>query len=642
MMLFDLCEPGQTPEPHARDKKIAIGIDLGTTNSLVALSLNHQPEIIRDSAGQALLPSIVSYREDGSIEVGQPTTAGATIRSVKRLMGRGFADIKKIAGLLPFDISMLEEDMSGVVRLHNGSHTVTPVEVSAEILRALKRRAEEQLDTTITQAVITVPAYFDDAARNATKDAAKLAGLEVLRLVNEPTAAALAYGLDQQSEGIYAVYDLGGGTFDVSLLRMEKGVFQVLATGGDASLGGDDIDAAIAETIIEQFRAKHNLPELTSAELQQLLSVARTLKETLSATTTVPFECTIGGIRFNGNFTRTMLEQLIAPMIQRTITIMNSVFDDAGVTASDVQGTVMVGGSTRIPAIRNAVATLLGKPPLTDVNPDEVVALGAALQAENLTGGGGSLLLDVLPLSLGLEIMGGMNEKIIHRNTPIPVAVAQEFTTYQDGQTGMQIHVVQGEREMVSDCRSLAHFELKNIPPMHAGAARVKLSFTVDADGLLTVSAQEETTGTRQEIAVKPSYGLREGEIERMLRDSMENARADVAKRLLTETKVETTRNVLAVEQALKEDGELLDAAELSAIEQQLLITRKALEGEDRDLIAHEMQQLDAVTDILVSKRMNVHIGKAFTGMSLEQLEQIADKGTREGAAGSLPLEGGG
>lgn len=626
MMLFDLCEPGQTPEPHAGEKTFAIGIDLGTTNSLVAFSTNQKPEIIRSKQGHALLPSIVSYSDDGAKHIGYAAASAHTeIRSVKRLMGRGFGDIKKIAGQLPFDISLLEEDMSGIVRLNIGDKTVTPVEVSAEILRVLKSRAEAALGAEVTKAVITVPAYFDDAARNATKDAAKLAGLEVLRLVNEPTAAALAYGLDNASEGIYAVYDLGGGTFDMSLLRMEKGVFQVLATGGDAALGGDDIDAAIAEMLVDQFQLKHNVGEITHAELQALLTVARSIKETLTVEERCDYHYSINGIPAEGSFSREHLEKLIAPTIRQTLAIASSVLDDADITPDEVHGVVLVGGSTRIPSIRAAVGQLFGKEPLTDVNPDEVVALGAALQAENLTGGGGSLLLDVIPLSLGIEIMGGMNEKVIHRNSPIPVAVQQEFTTYQDGQTGMKIHVVQGEREMVGDCRSLAHFDLKGIPPMKAGVARVKLSFVVDADGLLTVSAMEETTGAHQEVAVKPSYGLKEGEIEQMLRESMEHAQSDVRLRLLTESKVEAARSVIALEQALIEDGALLEAEERLAIDAQLAQTKAAIAGSDRDLINDDVQQLESVSQVLVSKQMNAHIGQAFKGMTLDQLEQAAE-----------------
>ena len=625
-MLLDLCEPGQTPEPHARDTALAVGIDLGTTNSLVAISHEQKPEIIPGSHG-ALLPSIVSYLSNGQIHIGSTSSAAhTTIRSVKRLMGKGYRDIKKIAGQLPFDLSLLDEDLQGMVRLTVGEKSLTPVEISAEILRALKARAEEHLGQLITKAVITVPAYFDDAARTATKDAAALAGLEVLRLVNEPTAAALAYGLDHQAEGIYVVYDLGGGTFDISLLRMEKGVFQVLATGGDTTLGGDDIDAAIAEIIISQFTLQHHEPEITSSQLQKILQLARNIKETLTAKDTAPFHSTISGIALAGNVTRTQLEALLSPIIRRTLSIAQDVLDDASITTEQVHGIVMVGGSTRIPLIRESVATFFGKEPLTNVNPDEVVALGAALQAENLTTGGGGLLLDVTPLSLGIEIMGGMNEKIIQRNTPIPVAVTQEFTTYQDGQTGMKLHIVQGEREMVGDCRSLAHFELAGIPPMKAGVARIKLTFTIDADGLLTVSASEETTGTHQEIAVRPSYGLREGEIEQMLRDSMEHARSDVARRLLTEARVEGQRSVLAAEQALIEDGHLLNSLEKTAIEKQLELTRFALSSTERDAINTAVTQLEAVTEVLVSKQMNAHIGKAFTGMTVDELEKVAGK----------------
>src|SRR5436190_393402 len=498
MTLLEIHEPGETPLPHAGEGSLAVGIDLGTTNSVVAIARDGKPAALHDETGKAMVPSVVAYPSSGGVLVGDdarllmPQEPRNVVASVKRLMGRGAAVLHTVAGVLPYEIEpgSGETDM---VKLRIAGKPRSPVEISAEILKALRKRAEAALEKPVERAVITVPAYFDDAARTATRDAARVAGLEVLRLVNEPTAAALAYGLDKGSEGLYAVYDLGGGTFDFSLLRLEKGVFQALA--------------------------------------------------------------------------RPEFDAMIAAYVKRTIDIARRVLDDADMKVDEVHGVVLVGGSTRVPLVRAAVADMIGTAPLTDIDPDEVVALGAALQAEALTGGSETLLLDVTPLSLGLETMGGLVEKIVPRNTPIPAQLAQEFTTYQDGQSAMAIHVVQGEREMVADCRSLARFELSGIPPMTAGAARIRVSFAVDADGLLTVSAEERTTGVAQRIEVKPSYGLSHDDMADMLYDSLEHAEDDVARRLLTEARVEAERGLLALDAALAKDGKLLSSEERAELD---------------------------------------------------------------------------
>lgn len=624
-MLLDIYEPGETPLPHADERGAAIGIDLGTTNSVVAISRGGTTEALRDPAGRALIPSVVLYPSVGAPVVGDEAIAqlaqnpGAIVSSVKRLMGRGIDDLKSLAGTLPFTV-VPGSGEGNMVRLLVGGRDLSPVEVSAEILRACKARAEATLDQDVTRAVITVPAYFDDAARTATRDAARIAGLDVLRLVNEPTAAALAYGLDHAVEGLYAVYDLGGGTFDFSLLKLEKGVFQVLATGGDTALGGDDFDRLLAEHVLSERRARGLNADLDSDDAKLILADARRIKEGLSDNAGVDWRVTLNGVVSSHKLSASAFEAMIAPLIGRTIEISRGVLSEAGVDAEEVKGVVLVGGSTRVPAVRNAVADFFDKHPLTDIDPDEVVALGAALQAEALTVGSDTLLLDVTPLSLGIETMGGLVEKIIPRNTPIPVALAQEFTTYQDGQTAMAIHVVQGERELVADNRSLARFELHGIPPMVAGAARIKVTFTVDADGLLAVAASEKSTGVSQRVEVRPSYGLDEDTMARMLRESLDNATDDMEQRLLVEARVEARRAVAALDAALAADADLLNPAERGEIDAAKAAVEKAVDGADRDAINTAVEALDRQTQEFAERRMDRGINKALTGMDLEKL----------------------
>jgi len=624
-MLLQIHEPGQTPAPHDQDRGLAVGIDLGTTNSVVALAVGERAQVIRDEKGEGLLPSVVAYGADGSVLVGEQAREQlldhpeGVVSSIKRLMGRSAADLKQLGGALPYDLD--ETTGIGMVRLKIRGRRLTPVEISADILRAIKARAEARLGQDVDRAVVTVPAYFDDAARNATKDAARLAGLEVLRLVNEPTAAALAYGLDHEAEGVYAVYDLGGGTFDISLLRLEKGVFQVLATGGDSALGGDDFDHLIAERFLAERKKAGIAEAIDSSEAKNLLVAARRAKEALTDEDQASWEIAIGGKTTRHALTRAEFETLIAPLVKRTANLVRGVLEDAEIEVEAVKGVVLVGGSTRVPSVRRAVAELFGREPLADIDPDEVVALGAALQAQALTQGGGALLLDVTPLSLGIETMGGIVEKVIPRNTPIPVGMAQDFTTYQDGQTGMLIHVLQGERETVDQCRSLGRFELRGIPPMTAGAARIRVTYAVDADGLLTVAAEEKTTGVKAHIEVKPSYGLSEDDMARMLRDSLENAREDMERRLLIEARVEAQRVLLALDAALAVDGALALPEERQTMEKTAQRLKAAIAGEDRDLINGLVEELEKAGKPFAQRRIDRAINSALAGHRLDEIE---------------------
>lgn len=613
MNLLQIYEPNQTPLPHS--DVAAIGIDLGTTHSVVAVASAGNVDVVQNIHGHALVPSVVYYGDDGSVDVGYSAKARGdkgeknVVSSIKRLMGRGAGDIKKILGNSQYEIV---EGNAGMVRLRAGGRELTPVEISADILKHLKAMAEKALGKAVTKAVITVPAYFDDAARAATKDAARLAGLEVLRLVNEPTAAALAYGLDGAAQGIYAIYDLGGGTFDISLLKLEQGVFQVLATGGDAALGGDDFDQAIAAWILTE--TGNGEANLASEKIGEVIALARKAKHALSDSESTK----INYAGKNITLTRADFNLLIAPYIKKTIAVCEQAMQDAKLTISDIKGIVMVGGSTRVPLVFSEVENFFGKAPLNDVNPDEVVALGAALQAQGLTEGSDNLLLDVIPLSLGLETMGGLTEKLIYRNTPIPTAVSQEFTTYNDGQTAIKIHIVQGEREMAEHNRSLAEFVLTDIPQLPAGIARVAVNFAVDADGLLTVSALEKTTGKTQTITIKPSYGIEPEDMERMLRESMENAKRDIMERLLVEARVDAQRSIVELDSALKQDADLLEEGEWRRIERQVAVVRNAVEGDDRDYIDAEVQELGRIAQPFAERRMDRAISGVLKGVNVD------------------------
>ena len=621
MALLQIAEPGQSPQPHQR--RLAVGIDLGTTNSLVAAVRSGLSEPLADAAGQVILPSAVRYHA-GSVEVGESAKAAAsadplnTVLSVKRLMGRGLADVKQLGEQLPYRFTEGESHMPFIETAQGAK---SPVEVSAEILKVLRLRAEATLGGELVGAVITVPAYFDDAQRQATKDAARLAGLNVLRLLNEPTAAAVAYGLDQHAEGVVAIYDLGGGTFDISVLRLTGGVFEVLATGGDSALGGDDFDHAIASWVVQQAGVS---ADLDPGEQRLLLEAACAAKEALT-------DCDLVSINYagwQGELSREQFDALIEPLLARSLKACRRAVRDAGIELEDVEAVVMVGGSTRVPRVRQAVAELFAREPLADIDPDQVVAIGAAIQADALAGnkrGDGEelLLLDVIPLSLGLETMGGLMEKVIPRNTTIPVARAQDFTTYKDGQTAMMIHVLQGERELISDCRSLARFELRAIPPMVAGAAKIRVTFQVDADGLLSVAARELASGVEASIQVKPSYGLTDGEIARMLQDSFKNAGDDKVARVLREQQVDAQRLLEAVEAALLVDGErLLEADERLAIEAQMQELRDLMAGNDGLAIEQQTKRLTQVTDAFAARRLDATVKAALAGRSLDEIEE--------------------
>jgi molecular chaperone HscA len=619
MALLQISEPGLSPDPHQR--RLAVGIDLGTTHSLVAAVRHGVPQCLPDLEGRVILPSVVRFMGDGRRQYGQEALSAAaedpanTIASVKRLMGRRLADLPQ-AAKLPYGV----EDGVGMLQVQTREGLKSPVEISAELLAVLRQRAEDSFDDLLYGAVITVPAYFDDAQRQATKDAAEMAGLKVLRLINEPTAAAIAYGLDHGSEGLYAVYDLGGGTFDVSLLRLARGVFEVVATGGDSLLGGDDFDQALADWALQQT----GLSAPDAADRQRLRAAARACKEQLSTLTQARLRCPLSTGAIDRVLTRAHFEQLARPLIERTLSVVRRVLRDARVGVDEVQGVVMVGGSTRMPMVRDRVGQLFGKPVLTNLNPDEVVALGAAVQANQLAGNAADgeqlLLLDVIPLSLGLETMGGLVERIVERNATLPVAKAQDFTTFKDGQTALALHVVQGERELVSECRSLARFELRGIPPMAAGAARIRVSFQIDADGLLSVFAKEMTSGVEAAISVKPSYGLSDEQIAAMLKDGFASAQADLAARKLREAQVEGNRMLAATEAALAQDDELLEAPERAPIDALLEQLRASLHGEHADAIDLAVQQLAKGTEAFAARRMNRSIQQALRGRSVESI----------------------
>jgi molecular chaperone HscA len=622
MALLQISEPGQSPDPHQR--RIAVGIDLGTTHSLVASVRNGAAECLPDEQGRVILPSAVRYMLDAKgatrRQIGfealaaQAEDSQNTIVSVKRFMGRRLADLPD-AGRLPYQF----EDQPGMVAVKTVAGTKSPVEVSAEILASLRQRAEDTFNDDLFGAVITVPAYFDDAQRQATKDAAQMAGLNVLRLLNEPTAAAIAYGLDNSAEGLYAIYDLGGGTFDISLLQLSRGVFEVVATGGDSALGGDDIDHTLAEAALLDAK----MEAVTPQDKRTVLVAARRAKEKLSTDGSTHLSCALSGGMLSVRISREQLSELAKPLIDKSLAAVKRVLRDAKVKPDEVKGVVMVGGSTRMPAVRDAVGTFFGQAPLTDLNPDEVVALGAAIQANQLAGNsdkGDLLLLDVLPLSLGLETMGGLVERIIPRNTPIPCALAQDFTTFKDGQTALAVHVLQGEREQVEFCRSLARFELRGIPPMAAGAARIRVSFQVDADGLLSVFAKEQMSGVEASVVVKPSYGLSDDQVAMMLREGFTTAAADMKDRALREARVEAERMIEATRTALAADGDLLTSEQRAEIDGLMTQIGARCDRGDLEALEAATKALANGTEFLAAERMNRSIRQALAGRKVDQL----------------------
>lgn len=619
MALLQIAEPGQSTNPH--EHKLAVGIDLGTTNSLVASVRSGLPEVLADEQGNKSLPSAVQYLED-SIIVGHEAKNNAagdpenTLVSVKRFLGRGLEDINRLYGDLPYNF--VEKEHTVNIQTRQGEKN--PIQVSAEILNKLHTQAIATLGDALQGAVITVPAYFDDAQRHGTKDAAEIAGIKVLRLINEPTAAAIAYGLDSGKEGVIAVYDLGGGTFDISVLRLNKGVFEVLSTGGDSALGGDDFDRAIVKVLLKNANVS---AKLSATSLRKMYDLGRELKESLTTNETVEFNVSLEEGDVVGQITRSEFESEIEALVKTTLRSCRRAVKDAGIELEEILEVVMVGGSTRVPLVREKVEGFFNRTPLTSINPDEVVAIGAAIQADLLVGNkpdSDMLLLDVTPLSLGLETMGGLVEKVIPRNTTIPVARAQEFTTYKDGQTMMAIHVLQGEREMVDDCRSLARFVLKGIPPLTAGIAVIRVTFNIDADGLLSVTAMEKSTGIESSIQVKPSYGLEQSEIADMIKASMSNAKEDMAARMLAEQKVDAIRMVEAIEMAINESGHLLQANELEAINNAIEALRVSTAQTNGDVIKTAIKALDDISQPFAARRMEDSIKQALTGHSVDDV----------------------